>query len=225
MPFYLLMMTTDETKSKVIQGKRKILTVLEHLLDHSVNEEELIDLCKYLSKSSYEDLNVERSLINLCGYPLCKDQIGLPPKQTYKISSQDNKVYDLTERKLFCSNRCFKSSLFLKQQLEDEPFWMKTDTQFDQIKRVQIFKEHTELKGIEVKLRDYPTDEEKTKVIEKPTVERGSCKRHKETEINKTKPNQLQNPYLRADQIDQLKSSLKNLTIVEKNISNDQFNI
>lgn len=34
-------------------------------------------------------------------------------------------MYDITERKKFCSNSCFKSSNYLKEQLLTSPLWLR----------------------------------------------------------------------------------------------------
>ena len=34
-------------------------------------------------------------------------------------------VYDITERKNFCSNSCFKRSNFLKSQVSTSPLWLR----------------------------------------------------------------------------------------------------
>ena len=34
-------------------------------------------------------------------------------------------VYDITERKNFCSNYCFKRSNFLKAQVSTSPLWLR----------------------------------------------------------------------------------------------------
>ncbi|XP_042908947.1 putative RNA polymerase II subunit B1 CTD phosphatase RPAP2 isoform X2 [Parasteatoda tepidariorum] len=45
------------------------------------------------------------------------------PRQQFKISK--NKVYDISERKNFCSNECYKASNFLKAQLHSLPLWLR----------------------------------------------------------------------------------------------------
>lgn len=49
------------------------------------------------------------------------------PKKQYQISTEHNKVYDLTERKKFCSNDCYKSSIFLKEQVLTTPLWVRKE--------------------------------------------------------------------------------------------------
>lgn len=49
------------------------------------------------------------------------------PKQQFVIASSQNKVYDITERKKFCSNKCFKASLYLKEQILSTPLWVRKE--------------------------------------------------------------------------------------------------
>lgn len=47
------------------------------------------------------------------------------PKKQFHISLATKKVYDITERKYFCTNHCFKASNFIKEQLLTSPLWMR----------------------------------------------------------------------------------------------------
>lgn len=47
------------------------------------------------------------------------------PKQQYHISTKTNKVYDITDRKNYCSNICYKSSVHIKAQIETSPLWLR----------------------------------------------------------------------------------------------------
>uniref|UniRef100_A0A9L0R461 RNA polymerase II subunit B1 CTD phosphatase RPAP2 homolog n=1 Tax=Equus caballus TaxID=9796 RepID=A0A9L0R461_HORSE len=49
------------------------------------------------------------------------------PKQKYKISTKTNKVYDITERKCFCSNFCYKASKFFQAQIPKTPVWVREE--------------------------------------------------------------------------------------------------
>ncbi|MEJ1287096.1 RNA polymerase II associated protein 2 [Cricetulus griseus] len=53
----------------------------------------------FITPAHYSDVVDERSIIKLCGYPLCQKKLGVIPKQKYRISTKTNKVYDITERK------------------------------------------------------------------------------------------------------------------------------
>ena len=64
--------------------------------------------------------------MKVCGYPLCnKPHDASKIKQKFHISTVTNKVYDVEERKQFCSAVCFKASNFFKDQLETSPLWLR----------------------------------------------------------------------------------------------------
>ncbi|XP_031619233.1 putative RNA polymerase II subunit B1 CTD phosphatase RPAP2 homolog [Contarinia nasturtii] len=81
----------------------------------------------HINQSHYDDIVEERSISKLCGYPLCDNILKEIPKQQYIISSAQNKVFDITERKKFCSNKCYKSSIYLKEQILTSPLWIRKD--------------------------------------------------------------------------------------------------
>ena len=45
--------------------------------------------------------------------------------QQYQISTVSNKVYDITDRKKFCSTQCFKASEYIKSQMLTSPLWLR----------------------------------------------------------------------------------------------------
>ncbi|CAF96376.1 unnamed protein product, partial [Tetraodon nigroviridis] len=133
--------------------EKKALRVVESLLEDSVDEEFLIDAANLMTSAHYKDAIEERSIIKLCGYPVCSNRLGNVPNQKYKISTNSNKVYDLTERKVsnttlitlyyysrtcenvnsfvvccnqcFCSNFCYRASKHFELQLSSTPLWMR----------------------------------------------------------------------------------------------------
>ncbi|KAK2503100.1 hypothetical protein MC885_014015 [Smutsia gigantea] len=84
---------------KKIEFERKALHIVEQLLEESITEEFLRECGKFITPAHYSDVVDERSIIKLCGYPLCQKKLEIVPKQKYKISTKTNKVYDITERK------------------------------------------------------------------------------------------------------------------------------
>ncbi|EHB02581.1 RNA polymerase II-associated protein 2 [Heterocephalus glaber] len=82
---------------------------------------------KFITPAHYSDVVVERSIIKFCGYPLCQKKLGIVPKQKYKISTKTNKVYDITERKSFCSSFCYKASKFFEAQIPKTPVWVREE--------------------------------------------------------------------------------------------------
>ncbi|XP_026471550.1 putative RNA polymerase II subunit B1 CTD phosphatase RPAP2 homolog [Ctenocephalides felis] len=71
-----------------------------------------------------EDVFEERFILKICGYPLCDNQLGSIPKHKFKISTSVNKVYDITERKKFCSPQCFTAAKYIREQLPSSPLWV-----------------------------------------------------------------------------------------------------
>uniref|UniRef100_A0A4W3J4Y8 RNA polymerase II subunit B1 CTD phosphatase RPAP2 homolog n=1 Tax=Callorhinchus milii TaxID=7868 RepID=A0A4W3J4Y8_CALMI len=49
------------------------------------------------------------------------------PKQQYTISTKTNRVYDITERKNFCSNFCYKASKYYEAQISKSPLWLQEE--------------------------------------------------------------------------------------------------
>ena len=117
----------ERRKAKVLKLRKQVLTIVEDLIEPEIDEASLIESCKYLCKSDYHDVTVERSILSYCGYPLCTNSLtGLSKKkQQYKICLQTHQVFDITDRKMFCSNLCFGKSNHLKDQLEEQALWLR----------------------------------------------------------------------------------------------------
>jgi len=71
----------------------------------------------------YNDVVEERSADNICGLPTCANELPQTKKQKFGIVN--NRVYDLEERKKFCSSKCFSVSNLLKKQIPDAPLWAR----------------------------------------------------------------------------------------------------
>ncbi|GFS21705.1 RNA polymerase II-associated protein 2 [Elysia marginata] len=55
------------------------------------------------------------------------------PNKKYHVSTKTNKVYEISERKNFCSNQCFKASRHFLAQIPDSPLWMRDKEQLPTI--------------------------------------------------------------------------------------------
>ena len=77
-----------------------------------ISQRHLFAAGSLLSRSDYEDVVTERSIVGLCGYPCCSNNLPptLPRRGRYKISLSEHKVYDLQETYKFCSENCVVSS-------------------------------------------------------------------------------------------------------------------
>lgn len=56
---------------------------------------------------------------------LCYAYLYSVPKQQYFVSRATNQVYDITDRKKFCSANCFRASNFVRVQLLTSPLWLR----------------------------------------------------------------------------------------------------
>ncbi|XP_020285488.1 putative RNA polymerase II subunit B1 CTD phosphatase RPAP2 isoform X2 [Pseudomyrmex gracilis] len=72
-----------------------------------------------------EDIIEERSIVKLCGYILCSKPLSVIICQQYHISTRNNKVYDISKRKKFCSSSCYGAANFLLEQMLESPLWLR----------------------------------------------------------------------------------------------------
>lgn len=110
-----------------VEFERKAVRIVEQLLEENITEEFLKECGMFITPAHYSDVVDERSIIKLCGYPLCQKKLGVIPKQKYRISTKTNKVYDITERKSFCSNFCYRASKFFETQIPKTPVWVREE--------------------------------------------------------------------------------------------------
>ncbi|XP_027507320.1 putative RNA polymerase II subunit B1 CTD phosphatase RPAP2 isoform X1 [Corapipo altera] len=155
---------------KKIEFEKKALSIVEQLLEENITEEFLLDSGKCITPSHYKDIVDERSIIKLCGYPLCQNKLENVPKQKYKISTKTNRVYDITERKCFCSNFCYRASKYFEAQISKSPVWMREE---EKPPDIELLKEgQSGQSGEEVKLRDEVI---KASDIENPRIPSEPC--------------------------------------------------
>lgn len=121
----------QKRKERILSNKKRITETVEQLLVSKVERQEFLDKVAILCKSEYDDVIVERSIIKMCGYALCTNELtdGSKRSQRFKIVLQSQQVFDISERKMFCSNVCFARSQHVKQQLHEQPLWMREDEQ------------------------------------------------------------------------------------------------
>ncbi|KAL8171783.1 hypothetical protein V2J09_023587 [Rumex salicifolius] len=153
------------------------LALLEGIKDQNL----LYAAGSLMSKGDYQDVVTERTIVNMCGYPLCGSSLPSerPWKGRYRIALKEHKVYDLQETYMYCSTNCIVNSstysaslpaercsefnmprinevlsLFKSQSLdlvEEEAMGKEKDMGFSKLK----IQEKTETKGGEVSLEDW----------------------------------------------------------------------
>lgn len=122
---------TKEQIREAIQKKRKCnakaQAIVESLLEKGISDTYLLQCLPDINQSHFEDVIEERAILHECGYPLCSNDLLEKdiPKQKYRISVRTNKVYDITARKNFCSNHCYKAAMFAKKQMLTSPLWFR----------------------------------------------------------------------------------------------------
>lgn len=116
----------------------KAQAIVERLIGDIEDPNEFLSLLKDINQNHFEDVIVERAIEKLCGWPLCKNQLLEVPKQQYKINAVTKKVYDITDRKNFCSGKCYKAANYLKEQMLTSPLWLRDQEDIPQFKLLNL---------------------------------------------------------------------------------------
>lgn len=120
----------------VQQASKRLQDIVLSMLDDAVKPQRFIKQVHYLNPDGYEDIIEERSITSLCGYPMCgnkfTDEYGI---RTYIIRS--NRVYDVTQRRKFCSDLCFALSKYVGNQIDSSPLYLR-DEEETEIKYVHL---------------------------------------------------------------------------------------
>ncbi|AWP04336.1 putative RNA polymerase II subunit B1 CTD phosphatase RPAP2 isoform 2 [Scophthalmus maximus] len=117
-----------------LELEKRAQMVVERLLEDSVADDFLAHCAKFITPADYKDAIEERFIAKMCGYPVCPNKLGKIPTQQYRICTRTNKVYDITERKCFCSNFCYKASKEFEVQISKTPLWLRQDESHPEIK-------------------------------------------------------------------------------------------
>ncbi|KAJ2946719.1 hypothetical protein O0L34_g12776 [Tuta absoluta] len=123
-------MTKEQIRQAILKKREcntKAQIIVENLLEVGITETLFLKCLPDINQSHFEDVIEERSILHLCGYPICTKTLSEKdiPKQKYRISLKTNKVYDITARKSFCSNSCYKSAMHIKKQMLTSPLWFR----------------------------------------------------------------------------------------------------
>ncbi|XP_071686010.1 putative RNA polymerase II subunit B1 CTD phosphatase RPAP2 homolog [Rutidosis leptorrhynchoides] len=119
-------MSNKSSSSSVVAVKDAVHKIQLRLLDGIKSETLLFAAASLISKSDYNDVVTERTIAQMCGYPLCTNPLpssspSEPPKKgRYRISLKEHKVYDLLETRMYCCTKCVVDSRAYAESLEDE---------------------------------------------------------------------------------------------------------
>lgn len=110
------------------------------LLEGIKSETQLFVAGSLLSKSDYHDVVTERSIAQMCGYPLCPNLLPSPredaKKGKYRISLKEHKVYDLLEMRMYCSTKCVVDSRAYAESLQEERSLALDTSKIDKVVRL-----------------------------------------------------------------------------------------
>ncbi|CAD7079726.1 unnamed protein product [Hermetia illucens] len=129
------------TIKKKKECNAKAQSIVESMLDPVDDSSDFLLKIKDINQCHYQDIIEERALLKLCGYPLCNEKLTEIPTKQYHISTKTNRVYDITERKNFCTNSCFKASNYLKEQMLTSPLWLREQEIIPEFKLLDINKD------------------------------------------------------------------------------------
>ena len=115
-----------------VDCEEKAFRWVEHLaLVDSISEVELAKMMSVIMPCHYHDINEERAISKVCGYPLCSVKLGKRSPHKYHISVKYNKVINLSVRGNFCSLYCFQASKFIENQIPQVPIWLRNEQALD----------------------------------------------------------------------------------------------
>ncbi|KAG0716986.1 3-hydroxy-3-methylglutaryl-coenzyme A reductase [Chionoecetes opilio] len=133
------------------EAQRRAHQCFLSLIDGPVDPQVFVAKARYINLQVYSDVVVERAVGGLCGYAMCRHTLtDTHGARTYVIRA--NKVYDITERRNFCSNVCYEASEVVRRQVLKLPLYLR-DTDDADIKDVCL-PDLTKLKGRHGKLVD-----------------------------------------------------------------------
>ncbi|XP_053692572.1 putative RNA polymerase II subunit B1 CTD phosphatase RPAP2 [Sabethes cyaneus] len=120
----------------------KAQSIVEALLEPIDNVDWFLHNLRDINQCHYDDVTQERAIQRICGYPLCKVELTNLPNKKYVISLSNKKVYDITERKNFCSGSCYKASGYIKAQLLTSPLWLRDQEDIPQFKLYGVIRKN-----------------------------------------------------------------------------------
>ena len=187
--------------------KQETVKIIESLLEGRADPDHLRRCVSLLSKNEYDDLNTERSLAEVCGYPLCDGRlvaVSSASRQKFKLDLRHKQVYLMEERVLFCSVRCLEASRYLRDQLSDEALWLryKDGEGYEALYRQGS---HIHFQGVEA-----------TRGVGQSTAQADSKQK---CGSGMSTRESLSFPYIKEEQIRELQKAITCLTVTERDVT------
>ncbi|KAJ3403496.1 RNA polymerase II associated protein 2 [Chytriomyces hyalinus] len=103
----------------------RVFEAMETAFDGCLTRKEMREMAaRFLEPRHYSDIVDERVAAKLCGYPVCANPVQ-KLQGRYRISATQQKIYDITALKNFCSKECMAASTYLLNQLPLDPGYMR----------------------------------------------------------------------------------------------------
>nr|CDS31605.1 hypothetical protein HmN_000373250 [Hymenolepis microstoma] len=126
-PFQASKQDYEATRRRKALCLKNFMRIVERFGRNPVTEEMVAVALPWLEREQFDDIPVERFAYKNCGYVLCKKSI---PKnqlnQKYRISVARRRVYEVGDRKYFCSDWCYRASCYLRHQIPSDPVWCRS---------------------------------------------------------------------------------------------------
>ncbi|CAK9016589.1 Putative RNA polymerase II subunit B1 CTD phosphatase RPAP2 (RNA polymerase II-associated protein 2) [Durusdinium trenchii] len=108
------------------QNSKELWALQQELLKKSVKTP-LLEAARQLFQAEHYDAVVEeRSLEELCGYPLCGHRTtALPAEKRWAVNYATREVMDAEEVKKFCGPSCRRESQRFRASLQPEPIYLR----------------------------------------------------------------------------------------------------
>ncbi|KAM7535787.1 hypothetical protein Aperf_G00000094506 [Anoplocephala perfoliata] len=126
-PFQASKADYEATRRRKALCLRNFMIIVERFALNPVTKEMIAIALPWLEREQFDDIPVERSGHKNCGYVLCQN--SLPEyqfKQKYRISVARRRVYEIGDRKYFCSDWCYRASCYLRHQIPSDPVWCRS---------------------------------------------------------------------------------------------------
>ncbi|KAF2078253.1 hypothetical protein CYY_000443 [Polysphondylium violaceum] len=107
--------------------EKEIFEAQLYLLENQTTAIELKEHWYHLLQPNhYQDIVNERSYAEKCGYPICPNPLPLNKfNQKYLISIKQQKVYNVEELSMFCSEHCLIESKLYQSTLDETPVYLR----------------------------------------------------------------------------------------------------
>ncbi|CAN7987656.1 unnamed protein product, partial [Ixodes pacificus] len=129
------------------------------------------------------------------------------PKQKYHICVKSKKVYDITYRKQFCSDTCYRASNFLKAQLWDGPLWLRDEA--DTLGKYTLYQDQRHQPRSDG--RGDAIDLGHRRITKKEATEDVEVEKPQSKEL--LKPTKIVTPYVSADALKKLAQDIDSMSL------------